>query len=100
MGSDRPVGIVVVGFILIGSMIGIIVGAVVADRAGSRTARAELLSTAYQQAATGVAAEESLERKYRLQPGPDPLAKHNQAESAVSQAFLRILTLGIPMTGR
>ena len=41
-----------------------------------------------------MAAEESLERKYRLQPGPVPLKGHHAAEAQVTQALVRIRQLG------
>jgi len=45
------------------------------------------LSDAYQQARFAVAAEESLERKYRLEPGPEIRARYQQAAAALAAAL-------------
>lgn len=76
-------GIAAIAVGVVGLMIVATVGSVVTDGHASRTERAVVLNAAYQQAATAVAAEESLERKYRLDPGPVPLAGHTAAEHQV-----------------
>jgi diguanylate cyclase len=45
------------------------------------------LSDAYQQARFAVAAEESLERKYRLEPGPEVRQRYQQAAAALVAAL-------------
>jgi diguanylate cyclase (GGDEF)-like protein len=72
----------------------LIVGSSLMDAHAVRTLRAVQLNTAYQHAASGVAAEESLERKYRLEPGPVPLAAHHQAEQQVERALAQVDGLG------
>ena len=72
----------------------VIVGSIVMNRAAVDTQRSVLLSTAYQHAASGLAAEQSLERKYRLEPGPLPLANYATAKSQVSQALSQIRRVG------
>jgi diguanylate cyclase (GGDEF)-like protein/PAS domain S-box-containing protein len=49
--------------------------------AARNAATATRLSDAYARAASAVAAEESLERKYRLEPGPADRATYNAAEA-------------------
>jgi hypothetical protein len=50
--------------------------------------------TAYHHAATAIAAEESLERKYRLEPGPIPKADHDAAEASLDQAMRQVAAVG------
>jgi diguanylate cyclase (GGDEF)-like protein len=85
-----------VAIALIALMIVSIIGSFVTDRGAGWTQRAVVLNTAYQKAATGVAAEESLERKYRLEPGPVPLAGHRAARQEVQQALDEVRLLGTP----
>jgi len=49
--------------------------------AAQRAITANRLSDSFAAAAKAVAAEESLERKYRLEPGPEVLARYQQAAS-------------------
>jgi diguanylate cyclase (GGDEF)-like protein len=49
------------------------------NRAARQADRLSRLSDAYQQARFAVAAEESLERKYRLEPGPEVRQRYQQA---------------------
>jgi diguanylate cyclase (GGDEF)-like protein len=72
----------------------VIAGATVMDEGAVSTQRSVQLNSAYQHAASGVAAEESLERKYRLEPGPVPLVGHHAAGQDVSRALSRIQRLG------
>jgi diguanylate cyclase len=76
-------------------MVVTIIGSFATDRSAARTRRSVLLSNAYERAATGVAAEESLERKYRLEPGPVPLAGHRAAQQAVRSALADVDHLGL-----
>jgi diguanylate cyclase (GGDEF)-like protein len=85
------VAVALVGFLVVG-----ILGSLATSRAAVDVERAVLLDAAYGRAATGVAAEESLERKYRLQPGPVPLAAHVEARAQVRRALSEIKRLGTP----
>ena len=64
------------------------------QQAANRTAVLEYLSDQYQQARFAVGAVESLERKYRLAPGPDPLASHTAAAAALVTALHNIAQSG------
>ena len=71
----RSFGVVAASVTLVVLMLVVIAGSLASDHAAARAQRAVLLNTAYQKAAVGVAAEESLERKYRLEPGPVPFGR-------------------------
>ena len=75
-------------------MVVVVIGSTATDRSAATTQRAVLLSAAFQRAASGVAAEESLERKYRLEPGPVPLAAHAAAGEQVRAALADVGRLG------
>ncbi len=70
------------------------VGSLVTSHAAGTSTRAVRTADAYQHAATAIAAEESLERKYRLQPGPVPRAGHAAAEVSLEQAMRQVAILG------
>jgi diguanylate cyclase (GGDEF)-like protein len=57
------------------------------NRAARQADRLSRLSDAYQQARFAVAAEESLERKYRLEPGPEVRTKYQQAAASLLAAL-------------
>ncbi len=77
------------------ALIGVVtVGSFVIAGGTVRTQHAVVLNSAYQHAASGVAAEESLERKYLLGPGPAPLAGHRAAGQQVTQALTQIRLRG------
>jgi diguanylate cyclase len=57
------------------------------NRAAGQADRLSRLSDAYQQARFAVAAEESLERKYRLEPGPEVRQRYQQAAAALLAAL-------------
>ena len=57
------------------------------NRAARQADRLIRLSDAYQQARFAVAAEESLERKYRLEPGPEVRTKYQQAAASLLTAL-------------
>jgi diguanylate cyclase (GGDEF)-like protein len=57
------------------------------SRAARQADHFNRLSDAYQQARFAVAAEESLERKYRLEPGPEVRARYRQAATALVAAL-------------
>ena len=90
----RGLGIAAIAFAVIALMVVSISGSFATDRIAAKSENAVFLNTAYQKAATGVAAEESLERKYRLEPGPAPLAAHRAARVQVRGALARIQQLG------
>jgi diguanylate cyclase (GGDEF)-like protein len=66
----------------------------VTSNAAGASARAVRTADAYEHAAAAIAAEESLERKYRLQPDPASKAAHAAAEVALQQAMRQVATLG------
>ena len=70
------------------------IGSLVTSNAAGTSALAVRTATAYEHAATAIAAEESLERKYRLQPGPVPRAGHAAAEASLEQAIRQVAVLG------
>jgi diguanylate cyclase len=57
------------------------------SRAARQADHFNRLSDAYQQARFAVAAEESLERKYRLEPGPEVRERYRQAATALVAAL-------------
>ena len=77
------------------ALIGVVtVGSLVTSNAAATSARAVRIADAYDHAAAAIAAEESLERKYRLQPGPVPKAAHAAAEVSLQQAMRQVAVLG------
>jgi diguanylate cyclase (GGDEF)-like protein len=77
------------------ALIGVVtVGSLVTSNAAGTSARAVRTADAYGHAAAAIAAEESLERKYRLQPGPVPKAAHEAAEASLQQAMRQVAVLG------
>jgi CHASE3 domain sensor protein len=66
------------------------------NRAANAAKRSSELSDAFEQARFAVAAEESLNRKYRLQPSPEVLGKHREAAASLSAAMERAQGLGDP----
>jgi len=66
-----------------------IVGALSTYRAGSAAKHSSELSDAFEQARFAVATEESLERKYRLEPGAEVRAGHRQAAASLLAALER-----------
>jgi diguanylate cyclase len=57
------------------------------SRSAQRAILANRLSNSFADAAKAVAAEESLERKYRLEPGPEVLARYEQAADGLVSAL-------------
>jgi diguanylate cyclase len=57
------------------------------NRAARQADHSSRLSDAYQQGRFAVAAEESLERKYRLEPGPEVRQRYQQAAAALVAAL-------------
>lgn len=64
------------------------------QQAAAHTAVSEYLNDQYQQARFAVGAEESLERKYRLEPGPEPLAAHTAAAADLDTTLQHIADAG------
>jgi len=64
------------------------------QQAANRTAVSQYLNDQYQQARFAVGAEESLERKYRLEPGPESLANQTAAAAALVTALHHIAQSG------
>jgi diguanylate cyclase (GGDEF)-like protein len=79
---------------LVALIVVITVGSVVTSNAARASARSVRLASYYGHAASAIAAEESLERKYRLQPGPVPRAAHTAAEASLEQAMRQVAALG------
>jgi diguanylate cyclase len=70
------------------------VGSLVTSNAARTSALAVRIASTYGHAAAAIAAEESLERKYRLQPGPVPRAGHAAAEASLEHAMHQVAVLG------
>ena len=66
------------------------------ERVSERALDASRLSNDYSDAAAAVAAEESLERKYRLEPGPTVLASYGRAAADLASALARVRKDGGP----
>jgi diguanylate cyclase (GGDEF)-like protein len=79
---------------LVALIVLLVVGSLVTSNAAGTSTRAVRIAVAYGHAASAIAAEESLERKYRLQPGPTPRAAHAAAEVSFKQAMLQVAVLG------
>jgi diguanylate cyclase (GGDEF)-like protein len=73
-----------------------VLGVTSTRRAAASVARSTELSEAYSRAASAVAAEESLERKYRLEPGAEIRARHNQAGVDLLAALADVRRRGGP----
>jgi diguanylate cyclase (GGDEF)-like protein/PAS domain S-box-containing protein len=71
-------------------------GAVSTYRSGMSARHATLLSDAFEEARYQVGAEESLERKYRLEPGPEVGQRHRAAAEAMEAALGRARALSTP----
>ena len=66
------------------------------NRAAHAAKRFSELSDAFEQARFAVAAEESLNRKYRLQPSAEVLGRHQEAATSLLAAMERARALGEP----
>ncbi len=71
-------------------------GAVATYQSGLELRRSTKLNDIYEQARYAVGAEESLEREYRLQPGPDVRARHSAAGADMVEALRRAARMGDP----
>ena len=70
--------------------------AITTARIGARAIASTELSDYYALAARAVAAAESLERKYRLEPGPDVRARYNAVSKELTTSLDRIYLTGAP----
>src|ERR1700735_3220327 len=82
------------GIGLVVLIIVVTVGSLVTSNAAGSSTLAVRLGIAYGHAASAIAAEESLERKYRLQPGTATRAAHAAAEASLDQAMRQVADLG------
>jgi diguanylate cyclase (GGDEF)-like protein/PAS domain S-box-containing protein len=71
-----------------------ILGALFSYQAGIATRRLTEISNAFEQARFYVAAEESLERKYRLEPSQESRLQHRQAADSLLAALNQVVRLG------
>jgi diguanylate cyclase (GGDEF)-like protein len=76
------------------------VGAISTRRSAQDVTRSAALAEAYGRAHYAVAAEESLERKYRLEPGPEVRGRHQQAAEDLQGALTDIRARGGPTDRR
>ena len=82
------------GIVLIVLTALVILGGLVTDRTVTRATESATLSAAWDRAHYGVGEEESLERKYRLEPTPKTLARYDQAVAEVFAAMHEVTRLG------
>jgi diguanylate cyclase (GGDEF)-like protein/PAS domain S-box-containing protein len=71
-------------------------GALATYRAGNAAKHFSELSNAFEQARFAVAAEESLNRKYRLQPSAEVLERHHETATSLLAALERARAVGEP----
>jgi diguanylate cyclase (GGDEF)-like protein len=71
-----------------------VLGAASTRRSADAATRSATLSAAYNRAHAAVAAEESLERKYRLEPGADVRRRHRAAGDALQSALFDVYEHG------
>jgi diguanylate cyclase len=82
------------GIGLVVLIIVVTVGSLVTSNAAASSTLAVRVAIAYGHAAGAITAEESLERKYRLQPGTATRAAHAAAEASLDQAMRQVAILG------
>ena len=90
IGRLASLGLVVVLVVLLGFALW---GAVSTYRSGKMARHETALSDAFEEARYAVGAEESLERKYRLEPSPEVRARHREAGEAMFAALKRARVL-------
>jgi diguanylate cyclase (GGDEF)-like protein len=71
-----------------------VLGAASTRRSAQTASRSAVLAEAYNRAFNAVAAEESLERKYRLEPGPDVRQRHRKAGDDLQLALADVYARG------
>jgi CHASE3 domain sensor protein len=74
-------------------------GALSTYRAGNAARHYSELSDAFEQARFAVATEESLNRKYRLQPSAEVRGRHQEAATSLLAALERARVVGDPADG-
>ena len=79
---------------LVALIVVVTAGSLVTSHAARTSALAVRIASTYGHAAAAIAAEESLERKYRLQPGPVPRAGHAAAGASLEHAMHQVAVLG------
>jgi diguanylate cyclase len=79
---------------LVALIIVVTVGSLVTSNAAATSARSVRIGLAYANAVSAIAAEQSLERQYRIEPGPAQKAAHAAAEEALEQAMRQAAALG------
>jgi diguanylate cyclase (GGDEF)-like protein len=82
------------GIGLVALIIVVSAGSLATIRSSATSAFAVRIGIAYAAAVNATAAEESLERQYRLEPGPGVKAAHAAAEAALGQAMRQVAVLG------
>jgi diguanylate cyclase (GGDEF)-like protein len=89
-------GPMVIGLGLLSLVTVLAVGSFTARSAAASARRAVVVNEALHRAALAVAAEESSERKYLLEPGPEARGAHAEAERELAQAMRDIEKSGDP----
>ena len=87
--GDNRAGLGLVALICV-----VTIGTLVTSHAARASAREVRTADKYEHAAAAIAAEESLERKYRLEPSPAAKAAHTAAEVSLQQAMRQVAALG------
>src|SRR5215467_1806993 len=90
----RSSGVVGLAIILLALTALSVLGAASTRRSAQTATRSAELSAAYNRAHTAVAAEESLERKYRLEPGAEVRDRHRAAREALQSALSEVYEHG------
>jgi diguanylate cyclase (GGDEF)-like protein len=86
LGASRTASFGLAGVLVVLSIVAVW-GEFSTNRAVNAAKRSSELSDAFEQARFEVAAEESLNRKYRLQPSSEVLVRHRAAAAALSEAL-------------
>jgi diguanylate cyclase (GGDEF)-like protein/PAS domain S-box-containing protein len=94
-GASRLASFGLAGVLIVLSIVAVW-GEFSTNRAASAAKRSSELSDAFEQARFDVAAEESLNRKYRLQPSAEALGRHREAASSLLAALETARRLGDP----
>ena len=93
-GRGARVASICLAIVLITLSATALLGALFSYQAGTATVRTTQLSDAFDDARYSVGAEESLERKYRLEPSPEVRAKHQMAARALIASLERARLIG------
>ena len=90
----RRVAVIGLALVLLALTTVSIAGAASTRHSAQVVTRSSALASAYQRAHEAVAAEESLERKYRLEPGPEVRDRHRQAADTLIAALADVEAQG------